>query len=396
MGPKTIFLVEPQKSSKYYTRYPPSGLLKIAAWHKKKGDMVRLVSGFDTGGLHPDKIYITSLFTYAWRPVHEVIRYYSQKYKKAAIEVGGIYATLCEEHLRDTFKDRISIHKGLCDEVEDILPDYSLVPGWNASIVFSSRGCIRNCPFCLVNVLEPEFKPKRSIRYLIYPGHKKVLFWDNNILASPYWEDIFAELEALNLEVDFNQGLDARLIDSKVVSKLTRLRVSLIRLAYDMQGERNHLKRTIDLLKEAGFKGRRILVYCLYNNPFERDTPETFLSRIQDLMDWGVVSYPMRYEPPEPGRKNAFVASGWTAGQLEMVAEARRVLGYGGALPPYDALKRKFFSASSFEEAFRLRPLRKRQKRNKNNQSGVNQLNLFPLPVVQSFNLLQRGTGATG
>lgn len=354
-----ILLVEPKKSKKYHTQYPPLGLLKLAAYYKERGDKVRFVRGFDSNGFYPDKIYITSLFTYAWEPVHEVIKYYSKKYKKAEITVGGIYATLCEDHLRKTFKNRIKVHKGLCNKVENILPDYSLVPDWNASIVFSSRGCIRNCPFCAVKELEPEFKARKSIKHLIYPGHRKVILWDNNILASPYWEDIFQELEDLKLEVDFNQGIDARLINTKVISWLKRLKISLLRLAYDTQRIRKHLKQSIDLLKEAGFSGRRILVYCLYNNPFEKDTPESFLDRLKDLIDWGVVSYPMRYEPLEPGEKNTFISPYWTAEELEMVAKARRVLGYGGAFPPYEGLKKKFLDAKSFVEAFLLRPRRK-------------------------------------
>jgi len=41
-----------------------------------------------------------------------------------------------------------------------------------------------------------------------------------------------------------------------------------------------------------------------------------------------------------------------------MVAQARRVIGYGGAFPPYEGLKKKFLGAKSFEEAFGLRPAR--------------------------------------
>ncbi|MCM8822907.1 MAG: hypothetical protein NC831_08945 [Candidatus Omnitrophica bacterium] len=351
-----VLLVEPQKSRRYHTQYPPLGLLKLAAYHKKRKDKVKFVRGFDDNGFYPDKIYITSLFTYAWYPVHEAIRYYSKKYKKAEIVVGGIYATLCEEHLKKTFKDRIRIHKGICEEVENILPDYSLVPEWNASIIFASRGCIRNCPFCSVKILEPEFKPKKTIKHLIHPGHKKIILWDNNVLASPYWEDIFQELQESKLEIDFNQGIDARLINLKVVEHLKRLKISIIRLAYDIQGIKKYLEHAISLLKEAGFNGRQILVYCLYNNPFEKDTPETFLSRIQDLIDWGVVSYPMRYEPLEPRQKNTYVSPYWTQEQLEMVAKARRVLGYGGAFPPYEGLRKKFLNAKTFEQAFELNP----------------------------------------
>jgi len=348
-----VLLVEPKKSKRYHTQYPPLGLLKLAAYHRNQGDQVKFVRGFDTDGFVPDKIYITSLFTYAWEPVHEVINYYLQKYRKAEIIVGGIYASLCEEHLRETFKDRIAIYKGIFEEVEDVLPDYSLVPAWKASIVFATRGCIRKCAFCSVNQLEPVFKPKKSIKHLIYPGHRKIIFWDNNILASPYWKDIFSELEELNLEVDFNQGLDARLINQEVISALKKLKLPTIRLAYDSSSIRPYLKRAIDLLAENGTNKRDIIVYCLYNYS---DSPQDFLNRIQDLLDWGVVSYPMRYEPIEPGPKNNYVSPNWTAEQLEMIAKARRVLGYGGAFPPYEGLKKKILGASSFEKAFELRP----------------------------------------
>lgn len=352
-----VLFVEPRKSENYHTSYPPLALLKLATYHKKKGDSVRLVSGLSNDGFHPSKIYITSLFTYAWEPVHEVIRYYTDRYKKAEVIVGGIYATLCPEHLRDTFKNRIQIHKGLFKKIDGVLPDYSLVPEWDASIVFSSRGCIRKCSFCSVHKLEPTFQERKSIKGLIYPRHNKVIFWDNNILASSYWRDIFDELEELKLEVDFNQGLDARLLTEEVALKLKELKMPIVRLAYDTTGIRKHLQKAITLLKNVGIRGRNIIVYCLYNH--ENDNPENFLFRIKDLLEWGVVAYPMRYEPLEPMAKNTYVSSNWTKEQLEMIQRARRVIGYGGAFPPYEGLKKKITNAKTFEKAFELRSVQK-------------------------------------
>ncbi len=305
---KRILLIEPQKGLKYHTSYPPLGLLKLATYHKKKGHKVKLVQGFSEVEFEPDIIYITSLFTYAYELVHAIIRCYSEKYKRAKIVVGGIYATLCPDHLRETFGNRIEIRKGIQGKFDNILPDYSLVPDWNASIVFATRGCIRKCPFCSVSLLEPKFQALKSIKHLVYPGHKKIIFWDNNILASPYLENIFDELEELNLEVDFNQGIDARLLTPYVAERLKRLKILYIRLAYDTIEMRNPLQKAINLLKEIGFKSRKILVYCLYNFPNPNDNPETFLVRISDLMEWGNVAYPMRYEPLEPRKKNTFVS----------------------------------------------------------------------------------------
>jgi hypothetical protein len=348
-----ILLVEPQKSRKYHTPYPPLGLLKLAAHHHRRGDVVKLVNGVSPDGYEPNIIYITSLFTYAWEPVHEVIRFYSQKYKKARVIVGGIYASLCQDHLRDSFGERIEICQGTIPELDDLLPAYWLVPQWNSSIVFSTRGCIRRCPFCSVPQLEPQFEAKKSIKHLIYPGHKKVILWDNNILASPFWKDIFAELEESGLTVDFNQGLDARLVTEEVATSLRRLKLPIIRLAYDSKDIRQRLRKAITLLKDLGVNGRDIVVYCLFNH---LDSPEDFLERIQDLLEWGVVAYPMRYQALEPGPKDAYISPNWTKDQLEMVARARRVIGNGGAFPPYEGLKRKILGAPDFESAFELRP----------------------------------------
>jgi len=357
VSPLKVLLVEPQKSRKYHTPYPPLGLLKLAAYHRQRGDLVRLVNGISKNGFDPDVIYVTSLFTYAWEPVHEVIRFYSNKYRKARVIVGGIYGSLCSDHLEQAFGHRIEIYKGLVPEMEGLLPDYSLIPEWKASILFSSRGCIRRCPFCSVPQLEPEFEAKKSIKHLIYPGHKRVILWDNNFLASPYWQNIFDELEESKLEIDFNQGLDARLLTEETALRLRRLRIPIVRLAYDSKGIKKSLKKAISLLKDVGISGRRIVVYCLYGY---LDTPEDFLERITDLMTWGVVAYPMRYQPLEPCNKDSYVSPNWTRKQLEMIAKARRVIGYGGAFPPYEGLRRKLSDVKNFEEAFELRPLRTR------------------------------------
>jgi len=156
-----ILLVEPG----YYTRYPPLGLLKLATHHKIQGHGVQLVRGCQAVSLRPDEIYVTSLFTYSWEPVHKAVAYYKSTFPRAKLTLGGIYATLMTKHARSSSADEI--HPGLFEEAEDLLPDYSLVPDWQPiSIVFSHRGCIRNCPYCAVPTLEPNRTLIKSIRHL--------------------------------------------------------------------------------------------------------------------------------------------------------------------------------------------------------------------------------------
>lgn len=343
-----VLLVEPG----YYTRYPPLGLLKLASFHKACGDEVLFQAGLQPAEHAPKVILVTSLFTYSWSPVHQAVEYYRSLYPHAEIRLGGIYASLMPEHALLSGTDQLQI--GLVLESERLLPDYSLVPGWDSSIMFSTRGCIRNCAFCAVPRLEGKtWGPAGSVRDLIYPGHKKVVLWDNNILGVPNWRDVVAELRELDVEVDFNQGLDARFITEEVAQEFASVRMYPIHMAYDTPGHKKALERAIPALESAGFRRRHIIVYILYNFT---DTPEDLLRRTIDLLSWGVVAYPMRYEPLNSLTKNKYVSPHWTAKQLEMVARARRVLGYGGAFPPYRGLLEKFMNASTFEEAFSLRP----------------------------------------
>src|SRR5216684_3415482 len=74
-----VLLVEPD----YYSRYPPLGLLKLAALHRFRGDTVELVRGEKHPLRRPDEVYVTSLFTFAWRPVHRAVRYYKRLFPEA-------------------------------------------------------------------------------------------------------------------------------------------------------------------------------------------------------------------------------------------------------------------------------------------------------------------------
>ncbi|MGZ7115099.1 MAG: hypothetical protein ACXVI0_08665, partial [Halobacteriota archaeon] len=302
---------------------------------------------------NPDKVFVTSLFTYAWRPVHRAVRYYKTLYPNAHLTLGGIYASLLPDHALTSGADYV--HVGQCSEADVCPPAWELVPEWDGSIIIVNRGCIRSCPFCAVPRLEGGFRPSiDSIKWFVYPKHKRIIFWDNNILAGN-WQQLFEELIELKRWVDFNQGLDARLIDNKVAQQLAQLKMEYIRLAYDDADMQPSIEQAIKHLKNARIRARKIVVYTLYNF---KDTPEDFKHRVQELLEWGVASYPMRYEPPTALTKNQFVGKWWSQEELEMVADARRVLGSAGTFPPYAGLVQKFQNARNFHEALELRPVK--------------------------------------
>jgi hypothetical protein len=296
--------------------------------------------------------------------VHDAVRFFKRHYPQTKLSLGGIYASLLPDHAALSGADHV--HKGLFEEAEAMMPDYDLVPGWDGSIIFASRGCIRRCGFCSVPKLEGRPSAlKYSVRHLVYPGHSKtgnccdkkhhsrIIFWDNNILGNPNWRALFDELEALDMSVDFNQGLDARLVTEEVAKKIARIKMQVVRVAYDYHGIGPFVQRAITLLKEAGVSPRKIVSYTLFNY---QDDPEDFFERVRDLLNWGAVCYPMRFEPLASLEKNRFVSPRWERTELEMVHRARRVVGYAGAFPPYEGLVKKFNHAKDFHEAFQLRP----------------------------------------
>ena len=88
-----LLLVEPRfpipVKSRNHSHFLPIGLLIIGSYHKAHGDRVRLVRGLKRCGFTPDRILITSLFTYWSQHVHEAAAFYHGAYPRAAIEIGG-------------------------------------------------------------------------------------------------------------------------------------------------------------------------------------------------------------------------------------------------------------------------------------------------------------------
>jgi hypothetical protein len=123
-----------------------------------------------------------------------------------------------------------------------------------------------------------------------------------------------------------------------------------IRLSYDTLDIGPFVKEAIELLKSHGIDGRNILVYTLYNFT---DSPQDLFVRIKNILSLGAVAYPMRFQPVNTLKKNSYVAHRWDEVRLNAVQSARRVIGSGGAFPPYEGMiKVKVEGCTTFDEAF--------------------------------------------
>lgn len=178
----------------------------------------------------------------------------------------------------------------------------------NPQATFTSRGCIRRCSFCAVPRLEG------SLRELDDWPLRPVIC-DNNLLACSraHFDRVIDRLKPLR-QVDFNQGLDARLLTPHHANRLAELRTYCLRLAWDHTKDGPVFMQAHEMLRAAGVSSWHIRVYVLIGY---QDTPADALYRLQSVKNLNSWPNPMRYQPLDAMRRNEYVAPGWTDSELK-------------------------------------------------------------------------------
>jgi hypothetical protein len=179
-------------------------------------------------------------------------------------------------------------------DIEEITPDYEKF-GLDYSIGFTSRGCIRNCDFCIVKEKEGVFHDVD----MSWIKQKKVLLIDNNFLASPNWKEKLQYFIDNKIKVCFNQGLDLRLITEEKAEMLSKVdyrddqfKTKRIYFAWDNIKDEEMIVNGINKLISAGIKPQNIMVYVLvgFNSTFEED-----MYRTKKLIEFGVKPFIMQF-----------------------------------------------------------------------------------------------------
>jgi hypothetical protein len=217
------------------TGFPNLALMKLAAWHRARGDSVE----WWVPMLEYDRVYSSKVFTFT--PENPYLP-------------------------RDTVKGGTGY--GITDElpieIDDMFPDYSIYPDCDHAIGFLTRGCIRKCPWCIVPKKEGLIRPYRTWREIKRPDSRDIVFMDNNVLACEWGLEQIADMSGQDVRVDFNQGLDARLIDDEVARMLSRLKwMNFIRMSADTDAMLDVVLAAIDRLGRYGVKPYRVFVYML-------------------------------------------------------------------------------------------------------------------------------------
>ena len=295
-----ILLVQPDfpipTKSKWHHLNLPIGLLKLANYHRQKGNTVELVKANQIPEITPEQVEITSYFTYWAIHVWRAVAFYRRVYPNAKIRVGGIYATLMPKHCAQSGCDEVFI--GLHPEAEKYFPAYDLVGNPNFQIMHTSRGCFRRCSFCGVWKIEPNISFKRSIKEEICSNW--IVFYDNNLLANPYLEDILDELQnarhaGRHVYFECQCGLDGRLLKPKLAQKLYITGLREPRIAWDHSYEDwPNIKDQIEILIDSGYYRREIQIFMLYN--WAQDFIEMEKKR-KKCWEFGVQIIDCRYRP---------------------------------------------------------------------------------------------------
>lgn len=384
MANRSILLIEPD----YKNKYPPLGLMKIAQYHGPNGkkDHVRFIKGMDASAERTawDRIYVTTLFSFEFPKIAATIDYAIRLAggQKSRVFVGGIAASLMHQRFLDEPRwFGVRFIPGLLDgpparalqlddfsnelysddvtgtPIELLTPDYSILdqisyryPVNDAYFLYASRGCIRKCHFCGVPKLEGGLRDNDSISASVsdiarlYGEKKDLIFMDNNVVASAKYKEVIAEIvdlgfgrnaklvrngRAVARRVDFNQGVDARILckDTSYLREMSRIAISPLRIAFDHLGLKKQYETSIRYAHQFGLD--RLSNYMLYNF---HDSPDDLYERmvlnieLNEELGVRIWSFPMRYQPTDrPDR--TFIGERWSRYELrslQIILQATR------------------------------------------------------------------------
>lgn len=188
--------------------------------------------------------------------------------------------------------------KPLSEEIEHIYPDYELYPELTKDTAygFLTRGCPRGCGFCHVAKKEGKRSYKVADLSEFWRGQKNIILCDPNILACPDHIDLLQQLAESKAKVNFNQGLDIRLINDKNLELLKKIRLDSIHFAFDRWQDKEIIEpRLRAFAKKTGYnRGKgNVMVYilCNYDTTIEQD-----IYRIQLCRELNFSPYPMIYD----------------------------------------------------------------------------------------------------
>ena len=187
---------------------PNLALEKCKIYHKGVGDCVETEGMFEDWA---DKIYVSCIF--GWN--RKRADYWRTNNKAVIGGTGFDYSVK------------------LPADIDKIIPRINLG--------FTTRGCVRKCPFCFVPKMEGQIRSVADVKDIWDGESKELILLDNNILALPgHFIETCSYIRENKIRVDFNQGLDLRLLyanQKRLLPELQTIRHPEYKLAWDLDDD---------------------------------------------------------------------------------------------------------------------------------------------------------------
>jgi len=261
------------------SKMPNLALMQVSSYLKSKGHDV----GFSIAD--PDEVWISCVF---------------RKNREQALGSATFYPN-ADTHLGGS---GINLHTWLPKVAQKTKPDYDLYPS-SYMMGFTSRGCVRSCPFCIVPEKEGKFQRWMHPKELYDGRFDTLVLLDNNLTADSKWFfEVTDWILDQGLKWDPNQGLDIRLLTLEMAVRLKELKIRKNRFyhfAFDNLRDEQAVRRGIALMKKAGLDVRHnVEFYVLVGHS---TTEEEDLYRCNLLRDLGTNAFVMPYVKTKWTRK---------------------------------------------------------------------------------------------
>lgn len=248
------------------SKMPNLALMKLSAYFKNLGHEVELTSPLFADGY--DEAFASKIFTYSEMPI----------LPDTAIVGGSGY----------------SLDSWLDEDIEAMMPDYSLY-NCDYAIGFTTRGCNRECPFCIVPKKEGNFHIVGDI-YGFWQGQKRLMLLDNSLNTDEdHFLMICGQIEKEKISVDFNQGLDIRHLTDIQAEALSELKLwgqTPLRFAWDLMENEPFVRHGIHILYHHKLLSKTMFYVLIGFNT----TEEEDLYRIETLRGLKTEPFVMPYD----------------------------------------------------------------------------------------------------
>lgn len=258
--------------------FPNLALMKLSAYHKAQGDDVEWWNGF----VHYDRVYQSKVFDETYTEDMD-------------------FCIMADEVIKGG--TGYDLNNKLPYEIEHMCPDYSLYGIEDTAYGFLTRGCPRECPFCITSKKDGRKSRKVADLDEFWTGQSLIELLDQNILACKDHEEVLTQLVKSKARVNFTQGLDARMLTKENIEIMNKIRMNDFLFAWDRMKDEKAVMDGLNLwakYSKRKYHGKLAGVFVLTNY---ESTHEEDVYRVEKLKSMGFDPYVMIYDKPSAPRK---------------------------------------------------------------------------------------------